>query len=68
MDAEDRKKFTRLIISYFPSDKLVCETALRKIPSIIIKEALEKGYIRFVKTNDIGKKLYQITELGKNFR
>lgn len=68
MDAEDRKKFTRLIISYFPSDELVCETALRKIPPTIIKEALEKGYIRFVRKNDIGKKLYQITELGKNFR
>ena len=32
-----------------------------------IKEAIEKGYIKKYKKNDIGEQLYVITEQGKEF-
>lgn len=66
MDAEEKKKFTGLLYR-FRSGERVCETALRSFPKAIIDEAVELGYIKIVGINDIGKKLYSITDAGKLF-
>ncbi len=68
MDKEEKEKFTgmmyQLVGIRYSTEKIL----IRKGFSIeIINEALEKGYIEYLGENDVGERLYRITNDGKKF-
>lgn len=60
-------KFRKLTTYFIGVDYVSEKNLLRHNEMECIKEAIEKGYIKKYKKNDIGEQLYVITEQGKEF-